>query len=97
LFFGTVGASLSALVLGLLILAIGTYRKRLPSIAAGGGLALAGLIVQFKHAIDFSRVLNWGSLSLLGIALVFVAAYFERHPDRLARAIRTFTRTQTKG
>jgi hypothetical protein len=96
LFYGTVGASLSALVLGLLILAIGTYRKRLVSIAAGGGLALAGLIVQFKHAIDFSRVLNWGSLSLLGIALVFVAAYFERHPDRLARAVRAFTRARER-
>jgi hypothetical protein len=97
LYYGTVGASLSALVLGLVLLAVGTYRKRFLGIVAGGGLALAGLVVQFTLAIDFSRVLNWGSLSLLGIALVFVAAYFERHPERLARAVRTFTRTRDKG
>jgi hypothetical protein len=42
------------------------------------------------------EVLNWGSLSLLGIALVFVAAYFERHPDRLARAVRVFTRARER-
>jgi hypothetical protein len=94
---GTVGASLSALVLGLLLLAIGTYRKRFLSVGAGAGLALAGLIAQFQHAINFARVFNVGSLSFLGIALVFVAAYLERHPDRLARIVRTFTRRRADG
>lgn len=90
----TVGASLSALVLGLLLLAVGTYRKRLASQLLGGVLAVTGLLIQLHQAIDFSRVLNWGSLSLLGVALIFVAAYFERHPERLASAARSLTQAR---
>jgi hypothetical protein len=94
LFSGTVVASLSALVLGLVLLAIGTYRKQFLSIIAGGGLGITGLVIQLGHAIRFAQIFNWGSLSLLGILLVFVAAYFERHPDRLARAVNAFTRAR---
>jgi hypothetical protein len=89
---GSVSAALASLFVGLVLLAVGTYRKRKLALATGAVAAIAGLVVQIQYALGFARWLTWGSLSVLGIALVIIAALIERHPERLAAAVTAFTK-----
>jgi hypothetical protein len=89
---GSISAALAALFLGLVLLAVGTYRKRKLALASGAVAAITGLVVQIQYAFGFERWMNWGSLSILGIALVIIAALIERHPERLAATIAAFTK-----
>lgn len=90
----TVAAAFMAIVVGLLLLSTGTYRRRISEVSAGAATLLSGLAVQLHHAIDFEKWLNWGGLSALGIALVFLAAFVERHPDRLRTIVRAWSQSR---
>ena len=83
-------AGISCLVVGLGSLGGGIYyRKRLPTLL--GIAATAGGFAQLlAAAIEVEHLAHWGSLAGIGVALIFVAAAFERHAARLlglARAL----------
>jgi hypothetical protein len=96
-----VALSLNALVLwdpevatlpGLLALMIGVattmaavYVGQRLVLAAGALCALCGFSQVMIAAIEIERLANWGSLALIGGALIFAAALLERHADALMR------------
>ena len=79
----SLATSSSCLVAGVLCVSLGAYAERMLAFAAGLCAVGYGAGHQLSVALDLDTLLGWGSLSLLGIALIVTAALFERH----ARAI----------
>ena len=76
-------AGLACLMVGLASLGGGIlYRKRLPTMLGIAG-SLAGFAQVIVAAIEFEHLAHWGSLTAIGVALIFVAALFERHAAKL--------------
>jgi hypothetical protein len=57
-------------------------------LAAGASCTLLGLAQVMTAAIEIERFANWGSIALIGAALIFGAALLERHAELLARVAR---------
>lgn len=83
----TVLATLLCLVVGVIVLSWGSLSKSKVAIATGAATTLFGLGYHMWLAISVGALYNWGSLALLGITLIFVAAYLEKHRERLEIAV----------
>jgi hypothetical protein len=76
--FPGVVAAFACLVTAIAAMSYGFLTRRRPIFlagVAGGGLAL---ITHLRAAIDFYAFANWGSLALLGVAVILIAAGVER-------------------
>lgn len=80
-------ATLFCLVVGVATLAWGSLGKSKLAVGAGAVTALFGLSYHMWLAIGAGALYNWGSLAFLGIALIFFAAYLEKHRERLVTMI----------
>ena len=69
--------------IGSALLAGGIFTGQRLVFSAGILPALLGLAQLFVASIEFEHLRNWGTLSLLGGALIFAAAVLERHAERL--------------
>ncbi len=76
-------AGVACLMVGLASLGAGIlYRKRLPTLLGAAGTA-AGFVQVVVAAVEFEHLAHWGSLTAIGVALIFIAALFERHAAKL--------------
>jgi hypothetical protein len=83
------GPGLACLLVGLVSLGGGIYfHKRMPTLLGAGG-ALVGFSQVLVAAIAFEQLAHWGALAGIGVALIFVAAVFERHAATLVAMART--------
>ena len=82
-------ASLVAGVGCLAVLAWGTLRSQRNLQALGGAGAVAAVAVHVQHAIELYAWSRWGSLALLGAAVILAASWIEHSGPR---ALRRFER-----
>jgi hypothetical protein len=80
-------ATIACLIVGIALLAYGAATRRLLESGAGTLAIAVGLLVHVHLAIRVETFANWGTLSLLGIPAVVCAAYCERYPDKIGRAL----------
>ncbi len=76
-----------ALLVGLAAGADGLLRGERWLVGWAGCGVLGGLVVGVTQAIDVASLWNWGSLSALGMGLVFVAAWVERRRPELVQQV----------
>jgi hypothetical protein len=77
-------ATLLAIVTGIALIAYGAAARHRLELVLGVFAALTGVALHVALAIKEESFAHWGALSLLGIAVVFAAAYCEKYPQRLA-------------
>jgi hypothetical protein len=80
-------ASLGCLVTAIAALSHGYLMERRAIFVTGLAAALFGLVFHVRYALGLYAYTRWGSLALLGIAVILAASWLERHWDELvARA-----------
>ncbi len=85
--FPSVGASLVCLGLSIGTLAYGyLLERRVLLLTGAAGLAFA-LVHHVRWAVELYAFSHWGSLALLGGAVIVSASLLERHHDRLIRQV----------
>ena len=76
-------AALACLLVGIATLAYGIYSESKLTLGLGLVASIAGFCQLLIAAIEFEHLLHWGSLAGVGVGLIFVAAFCERHSRRL--------------
>jgi hypothetical protein len=80
-------ASLGCLVTAIAALSYGYLMERRAIFLTGLAAALFGLAFHVRYALGLYAYTRWGSLALLGVAVILAASWLERHWDELvARA-----------
>jgi len=85
---------LTALLAGvssLAVLAWGTLRARRGLQLLGGAGAVAAVAVHVQHAIELYAWSRWGSLALLGAAVIVAASWIERSGPEALRRLERWT------
>jgi hypothetical protein len=80
-------ASLGCLVTAIAALSHGYLTQRRAIFVTGLAAALFGLAFHVRYALGLYAYTRWGSLAVLGVAVILAASWLERHWDDLvARA-----------
>jgi hypothetical protein len=85
--FPGVVASLAALCAAIATLCYGYVTGRRAIFLAGAGGALFAAATHVRVAIDLYAIGHWGSLALLGVAVILAATAVERHGSALGERI----------
>jgi hypothetical protein len=86
--FQDAGATIACLIVGIVLMSYGVLTRKWVELVGGALCGAAGLSVHVYRAVRVEHFLNWGTLSVLGLAAVFAAAYFERNGDRVIASLR---------
>jgi len=76
-------ASLGCLVTAIAALSYGYLMERRAIFVTGLAAALFGLAFHVRYALGLYAYTRWGSLALLGVAVILAASWLERHWDGL--------------
>ncbi len=82
---GTLAAFL-CLAVGIATLAYGYFVQQKLILSAGAAGTLWGLIYELRYALEIYALHRWGSLALLGVVTILIAAVIERHHAALIAA-----------
>jgi hypothetical protein len=82
---GGILSGVSALIIGVGCVALGLLDDRRTVVYSGGVAALAGLVCTVETAIGLSSLMNWGSLTVIGVSSLLTAAFVERHRGQIVR------------
>lgn len=87
-------SGVSAVTIGVCGVALGLLDDRRLVVVAGGVAAVVGLGCVVDAAIGFSSLMNWGSLTVLGIGSLLTAALVDRHRGRIVRRLERVERRE---
>jgi len=76
-------AGFGSLVIGIVFVAYGVYRRRLIPLILGATATAGGFMQFFLAAIEIESLFHWGSLAIAGAFLIFTAALCERYAQRI--------------
>jgi hypothetical protein len=85
--FDEIAAGSMSLAVGIGLGVYGARVRQKAVIGAGVVAALAGLVSVGALTIRIEALTHWGSLTVLGVVLIFAAAFLDRHRQRLLRRI----------
>jgi hypothetical protein len=85
--FQDVVAAFTALIGSIALLSYGFVSRQRAILVAGAAGAVLALLVHLHAAIELYAFANWGSLALLGVAVILAAALVERRGAALGAAI----------
>ena len=91
-FFPGVVASLACLVVSIAALSYGFLAERRGILLAGAAGAGLSVVTHVRAAIDLYAFSHWGSLALLGVAVILAATLVERHGGAIAERSRVLRR-----
>ncbi len=90
LIFPGLTSSLVCLITALAILICGFMVEQKIMFFSGAAGVIFGLGYHLKYALNLYSLLNWGSLAVIGMAIIIFASLLERHQEQLRERIRQF-------
>jgi hypothetical protein len=85
--FQDVVAAFTCLVGSIALLSYGFVHRQRPILLAGAAGAALALLIHLRAAIELYAFAHWGSLALLGVAVILAAALVERRGAALGAAL----------